>query len=70
MYSVKLERRKRGGETRQERGKAKTENLNLGYLDKVLSLVFYPFETTLEDDAIWIFEFGSRVVLQIKTQDT
>ena len=47
-----------------------TENLNLSYLDKVLSLVFYPFETTLEDDALWRFEFGFRVVLQIKTQDT
>ena len=47
-----------------------TEKLNLSYLDKVLSLVFYPFETTLEDDALWRFEFGFRVVLQIKTQDT
>lgn len=71
IYSLELERRKRGGETGKERGKAmRAYNLNLNYLCKALSLIYCLFETSLEDDDIWRFELGFRVVLQIKTQDT
>lgn len=53
-YSVKLERRKRGqwgDQVRERKGNGNRE-FKPELFDKVLSLVFHPFETTLEDDAI------------------